>query len=146
MKFEKVSGNSEMGDKNSNAKGVFPHLILLPLICLAVIAVGVLRIKFVHERAIELPGGLQWNVSSDDPNDSVIMWGTNALMSGSIMLKIDGHHIYGLCGERAFVIDYENVDAGVDYFNHMFEIADKFKFDASVIGLETIYDYRKRSQ
>ena len=135
-----------MGDKNSNAKGVSRHWALLPFICLAVIAFGVLRVKFVHRRALELPGGLQWNVSLGDPNDSVIMWGTNVLMSGSIILKIDGHYIYGLCGERAFAIDYENVDAGVDYFNHMFEIADKFKFGASVIGLQTIYDYRNRSQ
>ena len=33
------------------------------------------------------------------------MWGTNVLMSGSIMLKIDGHYIYGLCGD---IYDYRN--------------------------------------
>lgn len=124
----------------------YNRIVLLFLICLAVITLGVFRAKLVHESALELPGGLQWSVSSYDPNDSMIMWGTNVLISGAIMLKIDGHYIYGLCGERVFVIDYANVDSGVDYFNHMVEISDKFKFGASVIGLETIYDYRKRSQ
>ena len=120
------------------------HNRIVLFICFAVFALGVLRTKLLHESAHELPGGLQWSVSSYDPNDSVIMWGTNILMSGAIMLKIDGRYIYGLCGERAFVLDYANVEAGVVYFNHMFEIADRFKFDASVIGLKTIYDYRKR--
>lgn len=125
------------------------RIVFLFFICLAVIAVivfGVLRVKSVRGSALKLPGGLQWNVSPYDPNDSVIMCGTNVLVSGAIMLKIDGHYIYGLCGDKVFVIDSANVDAGVDYANHMFEIADKFKFGASVIGLETFYDYRKRSR
>ena len=116
------------------------------LICLAIIAAVVLRAKLVRARALELPDGLQWNVSSYDPNDSVIMRGTNVLMSGAIMLKIDGRYIYGLCGDKAFVIDSANADAGVSYANHMFEIADKFKFGATVAGLETFYDHRKRSR
>lgn len=122
------------------------RIIFLFLICLAVIAVGVFRVKSFHGGARKLPGGLQWNVSPYDPNDSMIMWGTNVLVSGAIMLKIDDHYIYGLCGDKVFVIDSANVNAGVNYANHMFEIADKFKFGASVIGLETFYDYRKRSR
>lgn len=122
------------------------RIVFLFLICLAVIVLGVWRVKSVQERALELPGGLQWKVSSCDPNDSAIIWGTNVLISGAIMLKIDGHYIYGLRGERVFVIDYANVEAGVEYFNHMFEIADKFKFDASVRGLATFYDYRRSIQ
>ena len=113
------------------------------LVCLAVVAAAVLRAKSVRGRALELPGGLRWNVSSFDPNDSVIMRGTNVLMSGAIMLRIDGRYIYGLCGDKAFVID--SADAGVSYADHMFEIADRFKFDATVFGLETFYDRRKRS-
>lgn len=122
------------------------RIIFLFLICLAVIAVGVFRVKSVRGDARKLPGELQWNVSPYDPNDSMIMWGTNVLVSGAIMLKIDDHYIYGLCGDKVFVIDSANVNAGVNYANHMFEIADKFKFGASVIGLETFYDYRKRSR
>ena len=120
------------------------RIVFLFLICLAVIAAVVLRAKLVCEGALGLPGGLQWNISSYDPNDSMIMWGTNVLVSGAIMLKIDGHYIYGLCGDKAFVIDSANVDAGVSYANHMFEIDDKFKFGASVVGLATFYDYRNR--
>ena len=122
------------------------RIVFLLLVCFAVVAVVVLRTILVRENSLELPGGLQWNISSCDPNDSMIMRGTNVLVSGAIELKIDGRYIYGLCGDKAFVIDSANVDAGVTSANHMFEIADKFKFGASVVGLETFYDYRKRSR
>ena len=122
------------------------RIVFLFFLCFAVIAAVVFRAKVVRENALELPGGLQWGTSPSDPNDSMILCGTNVLVSGAIMLKIDDRYIYGLCGDKAFVIDSANVDAGVSYADHMFQIADKFKFRASVVGLATFYDYRKRSR
>lgn len=115
---------------------IFGFIALVVVLCF-------LFLGRTRKRELDLPGGISWSLSADDPNVSRLMLGTNELISGMIKLKGERPYIYGLCSGRVFILDVRCPQHGVKYEEDTFDIGRKYGFDANLQGIRTFYDYKQ---
>ena len=111
-------------------------LALLALIGLAVI------LRLSSPRTLRL-GSLVWEVSDDDPNCSLLYQGTNLVADGSIELYWHGDYVYGMCGDKVFVVNISSETNEVDWVEHGYKVDKKYGFKVEYHKLRTWYDVKQ---
>ena len=111
-------------------------LALLALIGLAVI------LRLYNYRTLRL-GSLVWEVSDYDPNCSLLYQGTNIVANGDIMLYWHGDYVYGMCGDKVFVVNISSETNEVDWVEHGYKVDKKYGFKVEYHKLRTWYDVKQ---